>query len=174
MNLPIRQAARFLCFPRQPPGIGPAVAGVAAGVTAEAPWRRRERPQGAALKPYRKFAHGQTDRPGCGNDRGMRLRLRMLSPYWKVWTGSCRHVRMSGILPRGSVASTVSVYTFYAVIARASCKAPSATSASSVEIGINIRLVRSAVAVCTNADTGLPSGVALVVKLLMFSTAAAI
>ena len=27
-------------------------------MTAGAPWRRRERPRGAALKPYRKFSHG--------------------------------------------------------------------------------------------------------------------
>ena len=43
---------------RQPTGVGAAVAGAPAGAKASAPRRRRERPGGAALKPYRKFSHG--------------------------------------------------------------------------------------------------------------------
>ena len=46
-----------LMFSRQPTGVGAAVAGAPAGAKASAPWRRRERPRGAALKPYRKFSH---------------------------------------------------------------------------------------------------------------------
>ena len=42
-------------FRAQPTGAGPAVVRAAAKASAEAPSRRRERPLGAALKPYRNF-----------------------------------------------------------------------------------------------------------------------
>src|SRR5260370_41374721 len=78
-------APRYLRFSRQPPGVGPAVAGAPAGAKARAPRRRRERPRGAALKTYRKFSqarHAVTVLPCRLGIRGTRPQARDRRSGW--------------------------------------------------------------------------------------------
>jgi hypothetical protein len=64
-DLPAVQAAPVEIFAPANRRLWPAGAGAAAGVTTWPPSRRRERPLGAALNPYRKFSQGGDVTFGC-------------------------------------------------------------------------------------------------------------